>query len=110
MQKIDTLIRNGIVVTVDAERRILEDGALALHRGRIAAVGKTADLVAKYDAEEVIDASRMIILPGRIQEAVEESKILGALRQQANIVYSLLAGALRQEANFYCPRSSDRWA
>ncbi|MDP6705762.1 MAG: amidohydrolase family protein [Alphaproteobacteria bacterium] len=66
MQKTDTLIRNGIIITVDAERRILEDGAVALHRGRIAAVGPTAELDEAFAPEKVIDASRMIVLPGLI--------------------------------------------
>ncbi len=66
MQRVDTLIRDGVVITVDGERRVLEDGALALHQGRIAAVGRTSDLAARYEADQVIDASRMIVLPGLI--------------------------------------------
>ena len=40
----DMLITNASVVTCDAEGTIIHDGALAVVDGRLAAVGKTADL------------------------------------------------------------------
>ena len=38
----DILIVNGIVVTLDGERRVIEDGAVAITADRITAVGTTA--------------------------------------------------------------------
>jgi 5-methylthioadenosine/S-adenosylhomocysteine deaminase len=35
----DILITNGIVVTMDPERRVIEDGAVAIEKDRIVAVG-----------------------------------------------------------------------
>ena len=52
----DLLIKNAdYLVTVDRERRIFRDGALAISNGRIAAVGKTADVAPRYASAEVID-------------------------------------------------------
>ncbi|MBD3306001.1 amidohydrolase family protein [candidate division KSB3 bacterium] len=63
---IDMLITNGIVITMDPERRVIEDGAVAIQGDRIAAVGTTNELTAQYHAENVIDASRMVVMPGLI--------------------------------------------
>ncbi len=51
------------ILTVDAERRIISDGAVLVDDGRIAAVGKTADF-ADVVARETIDASEMVVTPG----------------------------------------------
>jgi 5-methylthioadenosine/S-adenosylhomocysteine deaminase len=51
------------VITVDAERRILERGSILVERGRIARVGKTAEL-ASVRADRVIDARDFVVTPG----------------------------------------------
>ena len=66
MPQADYLIKNGTVITVDKERRIIRDGAVAIQGNRIAAVGKAADLERDYTAGRVIDAGQMIIMPGLV--------------------------------------------
>jgi 5-methylthioadenosine/S-adenosylhomocysteine deaminase len=66
LQPVDLLIDNGIVVTVDAERRVIEGGSVAVHDGRIVAVGAADDLRTRFDARQRIDARRMAVLPGLI--------------------------------------------
>src|SRR5690606_26715340 len=61
----DILIRNGIVVTIDDDRRVLEDGAVAIIGDRIAAIGTTDELSA-WTAGKIIDASRKLVLPGLV--------------------------------------------
>ena len=64
---VDVLIQHGIVVTVDPQRRIIEDGAVAIEGDKIVAVGKTEKVKKEYSsAERVFDASRMMIMPGLI--------------------------------------------
>ena len=63
---IDLLIEHGTVITVDTERRVIEDGAVAVRADRIVAVGATADLQARYRARKVINAHRKAVLPGLI--------------------------------------------
>ena len=65
-EAIDLLIEQGTVVTVDAERRVLDDGAVAVRGDRIVAVGATAELRSRYAPRETIDARRMAVLPGLI--------------------------------------------
>ena len=63
---IDLLILRGTVITVDNERRVIEDGAVAIHGDRIVAVGDTADLSQRFSATQSIDAYRKAVLPGLI--------------------------------------------
>jgi len=62
--KVDTLLAGGTVISVDKERRIFRDGAVALRGNTIVAVGKRADLVARYDAKETRDCRHKLVMPG----------------------------------------------
>ncbi|WP_210485947.1 amidohydrolase family protein [Microvirga antarctica] len=62
----DIIITHGIVVTMDEERRVIEDGAVAITNDRIVAVGTTADVMAAHQAPTVIDARNKIVMPGLI--------------------------------------------
>lgn len=60
----DILIKNGVVIAIDPQRRIIHDGAVAITGDRIVAVGPTAEVEVAHPAAEVIDARGMAILPG----------------------------------------------
>ena len=64
----DILIRNATVITMDPERRVIEDGAVAIDGARIAAVGPSAEVARGTggDARKVIDGRRKAVLPGLI--------------------------------------------
>ena len=62
----DILIRHGIVITVDPERRVIEDGAVAIEGNTIVAVGPTAEVEAAHSAPRVIDAHKKVVMPGMI--------------------------------------------
>ena len=63
---IDLLLTHGTVITMDSDRRMIQDGAVAINEGRILAVDETSILVEKYEAKKVIDCSHHCILPGFI--------------------------------------------
>lgn len=65
-ERVDYIIRGGTVVTMDASGTVIENGAVAVRRDRIVAVGKTADIDSKYKAERVIDATYRVVMPGLI--------------------------------------------
>ncbi len=65
-EQADILITNGTVITMDAERRVLENAAVAIVGDRIAAIGATDDIEASYRADQVIDASDNVVMPGLI--------------------------------------------
>ncbi len=67
------LISGGTVLTVDAERRIFTDGALAIDGNRIVDVGRRADLEPRYQPLRTIDARNKVVTPGMIQTHVHVS-------------------------------------
>ncbi|MGZ5153231.1 MAG: amidohydrolase family protein [Burkholderiales bacterium] len=62
----DLLLHNGTVVTMDRERRILDETSVAIRDGRIVEVGRAGDLSAKYRSAKTIDCKRKAILPGMV--------------------------------------------
>lgn len=58
------LIRNGYLITMDAQGRTWEDGAVAVQGDHIVAAGPSAEVEAKVHAEVVIEARQKAILPG----------------------------------------------
>ncbi|MBB6486293.1 amidohydrolase family protein [Rhizobium lusitanum] len=56
------LITNGVVVTMDAERRVLEKGDVLIEDGRIVSVGDPRSEAAA--TAERIDAAGMVVMPG----------------------------------------------
>jgi cytosine/adenosine deaminase-related metal-dependent hydrolase len=72
-QTCDLLISGGIVLTVDAERRIYWDGAIAVTGNRILEVGRREDMQQKYLATRTVDARGKVVTPGLIQTHVHVS-------------------------------------
>ncbi len=61
-----TIITGGIVVTMDGQRHIYDDGAVVVTGDTIIAVGPRAELEARYESRETIDAKDTLVLPGFI--------------------------------------------
>lgn len=62
----DILIEHGLIITVDAQRRILTDGAIAIKGDRIVGVGKTDDIKPYFKGQRVINAKERVVMPGLI--------------------------------------------
>jgi len=62
---VDVLILGGTVVTMDAERRVIEDGAVAIRGQEIMRVGKRSEM-AGVRTRRTINAAGKIIIPGLI--------------------------------------------
>jgi len=65
MSRIKLLKKADVVVTMDANRREIRDGAVLIEDNRIVAVGSTAEL-RDAQADDVIDLSGHIVIPGLI--------------------------------------------
>lgn len=61
-----TIISGGTVVTMDRNRRVIENGAVAIRNDRIVAVGTRADIARRYRGARVIDATGRVVIPGLI--------------------------------------------
>ncbi len=74
----DLLIKNAeYIITVDAERRMIVDGAVGVRGGKIAAVGKTDAVARDFAGADTIDARGKIVLPGLIDTHIHNAQQLG---------------------------------
>src|ERR1700735_1176167 len=64
--KVDLLVTGGIVITMDAQRRVIEDGAVAIRGDSIVAVGPRAEIENRFEAAQTIDAHGALVLRGLI--------------------------------------------
>ncbi len=65
-ETVDLLLVGARLVTMDSESRVIDDGAVAVNRGSIVAVGSSADVLAKYAAKVVWKAEGRIVMPGLV--------------------------------------------
>lgn len=70
------LFTNATIITMNPTRDIITDGALAINGNRIAAVGKTADLVPRYQDDEVVDVKGKLLIPGLVDTHVHLAQAL----------------------------------
>lgn len=65
MTTCELLLNGGTVVTMDEERRVIDDGAVAISAGRVTAVGTAAEL-AHLTALRTVDCRGSVIMPGLV--------------------------------------------
>jgi 5-methylthioadenosine/S-adenosylhomocysteine deaminase len=60
----ELLLKNGVIVTMDPNRRILEGHSLAIRDGRIIEIDETSSLERKYSRADILDTSGRVVMPG----------------------------------------------
>jgi len=72
------LIKSGYIVTLDKENRMMLDGAIYTKAHEIIDIGKTDELLHKYkhDADAIVDANNMLVLPGLINAHIHAASTL----------------------------------
>ena len=73
---VDTLIAGATIITLDATRRVITDGAIAFAGDRIAAIGKRTDVEAQCAARKTIDGRRFVATPGFVNGHVHLTETL----------------------------------
>lgn len=74
--EVDTLILHGLVVTMNDEVPVIEDGAVSIKDGVIVEIGSSAELKERYRAAKVMNAMNKIIMPGLINTHTHASMSL----------------------------------
>jgi 5-methylthioadenosine/S-adenosylhomocysteine deaminase len=64
--RVDLLVLNGTLVTMDKDHRVIPDAGIAIEHGRLVAVGTSRDITRMYTAPERVDAAGKLIIPGLI--------------------------------------------
>ena len=73
------------LITVDPQRRIIRDAALAVKDGLFVAVGKTADLSGQWQANQTIAGHGRVVIPGMIDNHLHASfQLSRGLADEAN--------------------------
>ena len=75
-EPVDAVWSAGYVVTMDAGRRIIENGAVAVKADRIVAVGARADIDARYQPKQRLDKPAAILMPGFIDTHTHAPMVL----------------------------------
>jgi 5-methylthioadenosine/S-adenosylhomocysteine deaminase len=65
-EAVDLLVLGGTIVTMDKDRRVIEDGGIAVSGGRIVAIGPRAEIESKYTGRQRVSAAGRLIIPGLI--------------------------------------------
>ena len=76
-----------------------KDGAIAVEKGRIVAVGPTAEIEHSFSAEEIIDASQMCIMPGLIDAHMHTS--YAVVRGVAQDIWNWMQAGLAPYAKYF---------
>lgn len=73
---VSLIINNGIVVTVDGSRRVLNPGAVAINGTDIVAVDTPAAIASRYKAAQTIDATGRVVMPGLINTHTHAAMVM----------------------------------
>src|SRR4051812_22559662 len=73
---VSLLVTNGIVITVDPARRVIQQGAVAIDGRDIAGVDTAAVIAARFQARETIDAAGAVVMPGLINTHTHAPMVL----------------------------------
>jgi 5-methylthioadenosine/S-adenosylhomocysteine deaminase len=73
---VDLVIANGIVVTMDSGRRVINPGSVAISGTTITAVGESPAIAAQYPARTTIEARGRVVMPGLINTHTHAPMVL----------------------------------
>ena len=66
MIKADLILKNAIVLTMDADYHIFSPGAVAVEGDHILAVGSEENLLDQYQSDQIVDCEGKVLMPGLI--------------------------------------------
>jgi 5-methylthioadenosine/S-adenosylhomocysteine deaminase len=70
------IVANAIVITMDANRRILSPGSVAIEGGRIAAIDTPEVIAGRYPRARMLDAAGRVALPGLVNTHTHAPMVL----------------------------------
>ena len=73
---VSILVTNGVVVTMNPARQVIQDGAVAIDGSDIVGVGPAADVTARFRGRDTLDARGQIVLPGLINTHTHAPMVL----------------------------------
>ncbi|MBA0705238.1 hypothetical protein Golax_017444 [Gossypium laxum] len=73
------ILHNAVVVTMDSDCRVFENGAVFIDKDKIKAIGRSPDILQQFShvAHHILDLHGQILLPGFVNTHVHTSQQLG---------------------------------
>jgi 5-methylthioadenosine/S-adenosylhomocysteine deaminase len=65
-KSVDLIIQGGTLVTMDAEKHLIPNGAVAVEKDKIVAVGTANEIAQKFASKQTINANGKVVIPGLI--------------------------------------------
>lgn len=66
MEMVSLILKNALILTMDDQSRTFEPGAIAVSGDSIAAVGAEADILSRFQSDEVVDCGGKVLMPGLV--------------------------------------------
>ena len=73
---VSLVIANGIVITVDGDRRILNPGSVAINGSDIVGIDAPERIAEQFKALDTIDASGKVVMPGLINTHTHAAMVM----------------------------------
>jgi len=73
---VSLVVSNGIVITVDGNRRVIDRGSVAIDGRDIVAVDTVAAIAARFRGRETIDAAGAVVMPGLVNTHTHAPMVL----------------------------------
>jgi len=73
---VSLVVTHGIVVTVDAGRRVIQDGAVAIEGRDIVAVDTAGTIAGRFRGRDTIDARGAVVMPGLVNTHTHAPMVL----------------------------------
>jgi 5-methylthioadenosine/S-adenosylhomocysteine deaminase len=104
MKKADIILKNSILLSMDANLSIYEPGAVAIQGDHILAVGLDEDICKKYSAEISVDCHGKILMPGFINAHTHAAmSLLRGLADDLRLDVWLMGYMMPVEREFVAP-------
>jgi 5-methylthioadenosine/S-adenosylhomocysteine deaminase len=103
-QKVNTILTNAIVLTMDGKMNQYDPGAVAVMNDMIVAVGPEAEILRDYTADEIIDCDNRVLMPGIINAHTHvPMTLLRGLEDDLRLDVWLMGYMLPVEREFVTP-------
>lgn len=104
MEKVDTLLVGGVVLPMNEAMDRFDNGAVAVRGDSIVAVGPAEALRRQYEADEVIDCTGQIVLPGLVNAHTHmPMSLLRAMADDLRLDVWLMGYMMPTEREFVTP-------
>ncbi len=103
-QKVTTLLKNAIVLTMDGKMNQYDPGAVAVKDDVIVAAGPEAEILKEYTADETIDCGGKVLMPGLVNAHTHvPMTLLRGLEDDLRLDVWLMGYMLPVEREFVTP-------